>query len=125
MENNDDDPQLVSSIDITETVNSLEPSSPEEVEVTEEEVETSPVADEAEATTPSTIPSPIEVPLPLSEPPTPTLSAATLPNPTSQPLTTTAAPAPTKKFASSLSVNKKFLEKAGEKGKPEVRASFC
>lgn len=50
---------------------------------------------------------------------TPVLAAAQLPPPTPS-----GSPAPTKKFASSLSVNKKFLEKAGEKGKPEVKAAI-
>ncbi|BGP05384.1 hypothetical protein JCM10049v2_001190 [Rhodotorula toruloides] len=40
------------------------------------------------------------------------------PGPTS---TSAASPQPTKKFQSSLAVNKKFLEKAGEKAKPEVK----
>ena len=55
---------------------------------------------------------------PPSRAPTPTLtpSATTPPTPS-------VSPAQPKKFASSLSVNKKFLEKAGEKSKPEVKAA--
>ncbi|BGP37370.1 hypothetical protein JCM10449v2_001276 [Rhodotorula kratochvilovae] len=59
----------------------------------------------------------------------PSSAAGTPPPPTASPaLSASSGPAsgaerplPPKKFQSSLSVNKKFLEKAGEKGKPEVK----
>ncbi|KAL8291707.1 hypothetical protein RQP46_001965 [Phenoliferia psychrophenolica] len=52
---------------------------------------------------------------------TPTPGAALLPAPTPS-----GSPAPAaKKFHSSLSVNKKFLEKAGEKSKPDVKATVA
>lgn len=50
-----------------------------------------------------------------SRTPTPTLLTKI------DPPSASSSPIPVKKFASSLSVNKKFLEKAGEKGKVEVK----
>lgn len=47
-------------------------------------------------------------------------TSATVPT---APIRSSSPAIPTKKFASSLSVNKKFLEKAGEKGKPEVKVA--
>lgn len=67
-------------------------------------------------------PAALAVPAPTSSNPsrssTPTLGLSHPPPPPSS----SPVPAP-KKFASSLSVNKKFLEKAGEKGKPDVKAT--
>jgi hypothetical protein len=56
----------------------------------------------------------------LSNPPSVT---STVSLSTGRPITPSISPTPTKKFASSLSVNKKFLEKAGDKGKVEVKAA--
>ena len=52
----------------------------------------------------------------------PALSASPGPGATSS---SSERPHPTKKFQSSLAVNKKFLEKAGEKAKPEVKPVIC
>ena len=68
--------------------------------------------------TPSTITSTLLASNPPSRAPTPTLTPSV-----TTPPTPSVSPAPPKKFASSLSVNKKFLEKAGEKSKPEVKAA--
>lgn len=68
--------------------------------------------------TPSTLTSTLLPSNPPSRAPTPTLTPS---GPTPPP--PSVSPAPPKKFASSLSVNKKFLEKAGEKSKPEVKAA--
>ncbi|GAA5872790.1 hypothetical protein JCM3774_006331 [Rhodotorula dairenensis] len=51
----------------------------------------------------------------------PALSTSSTTTGTTDKPTSTAAAAPVKKFSSSLAVNKKFLEKAGEKAKPEVK----
>lgn len=68
-------------------------------------------------------PSPLLSTVPLSGAPTATsTSLPTLSTHAIRPVTPSISPAPAKKFASSLSVNKKFLEKAGEKGKVEVKS---
>ncbi|GAA5885055.1 hypothetical protein JCM6882_007211 [Rhodosporidiobolus microsporus] len=68
---------------------------------------------------------PLAPPIPIVNP-SPSVSPApsTSPAPPATATTTTphvAAPHPQKKFQSSLAVNKKFLEKAGEKSKPEAK----
>ncbi|GAA5828987.1 hypothetical protein JCM11251_004089 [Rhodosporidiobolus azoricus] len=62
-------------------------------------------------------PSPSVSPAPSTSPAPPSTSSTTA----STAVPTTAAPPLQKKFQSSLAVNKKFLEKAGEKSKPEVK----
>ena len=77
----------------------------------------------AESTASSSMPVPVPaapvdpVSLQSSAASTPVIGAALLPAPTPS-----GSPAPAKKFHSSLSVNKKFLEKATEKGKPDPKA---
>lgn len=112
------DIEVDSSSEAAATSPATAPAASEPIVVVETVDNTVSIVEPIPSKTPSTLTSSLLPSNPPSRAPTPTLVPSA-----SAPPTPSVSPAPPKKFASSLSVNKKFLEKAGEKSKPEVKAA--